>query len=152
MKVLFGFNVVLGMTSESKSYVDFNEMKAVYQALGSGILGDGKVVNENIRKIIHLYAPLPQNRLWRIFKQNRDGRSKIDLYRIVGWYNLFHGVKPARDSRAQVPEIKRMLEITKKDLDELVRLVECEKLLFKGKRSQPAISLERFLQKCLEEG
>ncbi len=150
MKVLFGFNVVLGMTSDIISYVDFNEMKGVYQTLCRGILGDGEVVKENIRKIIDLYLSFTQTKLWRISKQKRDGRSKIDLYRIVGWYNLFHGVEPGRDSFAHVPQIERMLESSKKDLDELFRLVECEKLLFES--TQPAISLQDLYQKCLEEG
>ncbi len=117
----------------------------VYEALGSGILGDEKVVKENIRIIFNWYLSFTQSKLWCISQQlNRN----VDLHRIAGWYNLFNTVRPGRDSRKEVGEIKRNLEKTR-NLEELSRLVECEKFLFKS--TPPAISLQEFYLKCLEE-
>ncbi len=151
VKVLFGFHVVLGMTSENKCYVDFDEMAQIYKALGSGIVGDEKIVRENIKNIFHLYTSFTQYMLWMVCKQVKargHGKRSMDFYYLVAWYNLINEVFPGSDSQTHVMQIRRMLETTK-NLEELSRLVECEKLLFKS--TPPAISLQELYQKCLEE-
>ncbi len=148
MKVFFGFHVVLGMTSEVRSYVDVNEMAGLYQALGSGMLGDGELVKEKIRSIVHLYFSFTQTKLWMLSKQNRGGKSKIDCYRLAAWYNLFNGVHPGRESRYHVPEIERTLDTTKY-LDEVFRLVQSERLIFE--RNPAAIPLQsHYVRSVLE--
>ncbi len=142
-KLLFGFHVVLGMTSEDKSYVDLNEISGLYETLGSGRLGDEKVVKENLRRIVNFYLAStlkPSHALWKISKQRK---SRIDSYRIAAWYNLFN-VRYQPDTQ----DIQANLHTTK-NLDELLSFVECEKWLFQSRPA--AISLQALYQKCLEE-
>ncbi len=151
MKVLFGFHVLLGMTSEGRSYVDVNEMVGLYQAFGSGMLGDGEAVKENIRIMVNLYLSFTQTKLWMLSKQNRGGKSKIDCYRLAAWYNLFNGVHPGRESQYHIPRIKATLkEVDDVELEELFSLEECEQNLFGA--TPAAIPLAECYQKvCLED-
>ncbi len=89
-------------------------------------------------------------RLFWIFKQkSREGGKKIDLYRIVGWYNLFNAINSHKDSASHVKGIKAALPMAwKDDLEELSRLVECEHFFF---QQIPAhIPLQDVYEKSLE--